>query len=363
MLCAAMRRNSVSRKRRPTGNDRIMRIGAFWNQNAHTGVCPPALAAALAQFGSYESIEHAGQMTDADRAAAMRAFDVLLIGWSSAPIPPSIATDPGRVRYICSVTGSIRDAVPRAVIEAGIPVTNWGDTPAFGIAEGAMTLLLAVLKEIRSHIETKAAGRWSADRIEWQSSLRDLRVGLYGLGVIGLRFVELIRPFQPALSVFDPFAPYLPDGVTRVDSLDALFAANDAIVIHAALTDQTRASVDARRLAMLPDGGILINTARGAIVDQPALFAELASGRLRAGLDVLDDHGKDWLAEKDPARQWPNLILTAHRVGGSRWPERNPDGRLKFGHMHSVCLDNIHRFAAGQPLLFAFDLDRYDRST
>jgi phosphoglycerate dehydrogenase-like enzyme len=189
-------------------------------------------------------------------------------------------------------------------------------------------------------------------------SLNRLRVGIYGLGVIGRRFVEMIRPFGAELTIFDPYLAEMPEGCSRATSLDELFAGSQAIVIHAALTDETRGSVTADLLARLPRHGVVINTARGGIVDQPALFAELKSGRLRAGLDVLEPDG---LPEEHEARAWPNLILTAHRVDHG-WPDFN-EPPTELNEMQETCIDNLRRFFGGEPLRFTFDRARYLRST
>ena len=138
--------------------------------------------------------------------------------------------------------------------------------------------------------------------------------------------------------------------------------ASEAVVITAALTAQTRGSVHAERLARLPDGGIVINVARGAIIDQDALFAELERGRLRAGLDVLDSGGKDFAEPGHPCRQWPNLLLTGHTISRNPW-----NGKLynanRLTRLQRVGIDNLRRFVLGKPLQFTFDTARYDRST
>ena len=106
-------------------------------------------------------------------------------------------------------------------------------------------------------------------------------------------------------------------GCERSDSLEALVAASEVLVIHAGLSDETRGAVGAGQLATLPDGGVVINTARGAILDQEALFAELASGRLRAGLDVLEP---DTLAPQHPMLARDNCLLTYHQLDTLQWP-------------------------------------------
>jgi phosphoglycerate dehydrogenase-like enzyme len=244
--------------------------------------------------------------------------------------------------------------VPIEVIRSPIPVTNWGDAPAFEVAEAALGLLLTSLKNLRPHIEAKRTGEgW---RIPEASigSLHGLRLGIYGFGYIGRAFYDLCQPFQPKILIYDPYTTDCP--APRADSLENLFANSDAVVIHAGLTDETRHSVTARHIALLPDQGIIVNTARGGIVDQEALFAELATGRLRAALDVLDEG--DSLPPDHPARQFPNLLLTAHQVAHIAWPDTN--GWQRF---HAVALDNLRRFHEAEPLRFIMDETRYLRST
>lgn len=295
--------------------------------------------------------------------ATIRRSDVLLTGHGTLAVPSGLLRDRGRLACICHMAGTIRSQIPRAFIEAGIPVTNWGDAPAQTVAEGAMALLLAVLKEIPAHILDKRDGKWVPDSIHRVGSLKHLPVGLFGLGVIGQRFVEMIRPFRPRLLAFDPYQQNWPDDIERMESLAELCGRSFVLVLHAGLSDETRHAIGADLLARLPDGAILINTARGGLVDHDALFRELESGRLRAGLDVLDVNGKDWLPPGHPAVHWPNVILTSHRVGHGSWPsvEQLPERALSARHL--VCIDNLKRFATGEPLRFTFDLARYDRST
>lgn len=289
-----------------------------------------------------------------------RAADVLMTGWGSLPLPPALAEDPGRLRYICHLTGTLRDIVPLALIRAGIPVTNWGDTPAGPVAEGALALLLACLHNLRPHIETKRAGGWVDPA--WTTTLATmdgLRLGLYGFGVIGRKFAGLCLTMGAQMRVFDPYCRDLPEFCQRVDSLDELFATSHAVSVHAALTDSTRGSITARHLAMLPDGGLVINTARGALFDEPALFAELSAGRLRAGLDVLTTD-EDPMPDAHPARHWPNVILTAHKISSAHW---KPGCESGLAALHRVALDNLHRFRNGLPLRFQLDEERYALST
>lgn len=313
---------------------------------------------ALSRIGELTIVENGAALDDAKRAELIRTTEVLLLGWGSAPVPAAIARERGSLRYICNVTGELKAWVSPEIVESGLPVTNWGDALAGAVAESAMTLLLATLKDLHQQIQLVRRDGWNLDPAYTGGSIEGLNVGIYGCGLIGRRFIELIRPFRPVLRVFDPYAPEVPAGCERVTSLEALFSASEAIVIHAGLTPETRHTVTADLLRKLPRHGVVINTARGGIVDQDALFAELATGRLRAGLDVLDP---DSLAAGHPARSWENCILTAHHLS-REWPtDGQPPTRLQS--MHRVCLDNLRRHAAGEPLCFVIDPVVYRRQT
>ena len=310
----------------------------------------------LREFGMLEVRSHGSKLSDPEAAEILRRCDVVLTGWGARPLPLELAHSPGCVRYICHVTGTLHGLVDPAFLGTGIPVTNWGDSPADSVAESALCLLLACLKNLPDHILTRRSGAWWPPSRLQTGTLQGLRIGLYGYGAIGRRFHELLRPFRPFLSFIDPHVEEAPQDIRRLHSLRELFLSSDAVCVHAALTPLTRRSITAELLALLPDHAVLINTARGDLIDQEALFRELESGRLRAGLDVLAE--PDILPSEHPVRQLPNLILTGHQLSSTFWPD--PE-RLQNHHL--AALENLHRFAKGLPLLHRMDSARYALST
>lgn len=312
---------------------------------------------ALKEIGDLKIIKGAEKIPDNERAALIRECNILLTMWDATPVPMEIVTNRGNLEYICNITGELKWFIPIEIIDAGIPVTNWGDAPAYSVAEGAMTLLFATLKDIHGQVKTVEEGGWVPDKKFPGGSLYGINMGIYGMGVIGRKFVEFMKPFKSVLRVYDPYVTELPEDCIRVDSLDELFSNSEIIVIHAGLSDETRKSVNAELLAKLPDNGVLINTARGGIVDQEALFAELESGRLRAGIDVLD--GDDMLPLDHPARSWRNCIFTAHNVGRDNWSSYED----RMTNYQEICIENIKRHINGEPLKFIMDRTRYLRST
>jgi len=314
--------------------------------------------AAMEARGELTLLTETGRLDDAEATRLIGEHDIAIVGWDAHPLPTGLADARGELKYVCCYSGTIRSQVPRDLVAAGIPVSNWGDLPAFGIAESAMTLLLSCVHDLGLVRRAQQAGEWGFDTSR-VGTLNGLNVGIYGVGVIGRRFVEMLRPFDPRIRAYDPYVAELPDGVDRAGSLDELCDWAEALVIHAGLSDETAGSLGADQLARLPDGGIVINTARGAIIDQDALFAELEAGRLRAGLDVLEPDGE--LDPEHPLRQADNVVFSFHRLtfeGGDDWPVRPGLTR-----MQQRVIDQLDRFVAGEQPHFLFDLDRYDRST
>ncbi len=284
----------------------------------------------------------------------------ILISYAAPVTDEALVKGLGRLRYICCLHGGVRGIVSAELLRGGLKVTNWGDSPGYGLAYLSMTLIMALLRDLPAQILEVRAKRWRLgsdcpcmDRV-WGGQPEGLRVGVYGLGFAGRAFLPMARGMGFVLSGYDPYASPWPDDVRRVTSLEALFDGIDALVVCAAHTRETYKSVTRELLARLPDGGLVINTARGEILDQDALFDELLKGRLRAGLDVLDP---DQLDADHPVRQLPNCILTCHVGPANRF--NNPG----FGRNERYALENVRRFIAGEPLQWEIDEVRLSRMT
>jgi phosphoglycerate dehydrogenase-like enzyme len=288
------------------------------------------------------------QLTD-----RIRHFDILLLSRGPA-LSDSLAEDPGRLRHICYLHGSIRQWIGLPILRSDITVTNWGDAPAVGLAMGSLVLLQASLLDLHKRIMAVRRGA-SRGFNSVGGTVTGLRVGVYGYGFAGREFARLAGALGADIRIFDPYAADVPAHFTRVASLEELFDGAQAIVIHAGLTAETEKSVTVELLSRLPDQGVVINTARGAIIDQSALFAELKSGRLRAGLDVLSP---DELPENHEARSWENLIWTCHRFMGESWP-----GDDTLGRRDTNLLDNLHAIVEGRSPRFVIDEQRYNLMT
>lgn len=232
---------------------------------------------------------------------------------------PEAALDTADRLIVISKMGIGVDKIDvEAATRRGIVVTN---TPVpndyHGIAEGSVTLILALAKQLVMKNDTVRAGRWR-DPTTAGMPLRGRTIGLIGLGRVGGRVAELLTPWDATLVAYDPFAdPERAEqlGVKLVE-LDELLEASDIVSLHAVVTADSKHLINGATLAKMRPGSYLVNTARGALIDETALVEALESGHLAgAALDVFQ---VEPLPMDHPLRSVDNVILTPHAIGTSR---------------------------------------------
>jgi D-3-phosphoglycerate dehydrogenase / 2-oxoglutarate reductase len=202
----------------------------------------------------------------------------------------------------------------------GVTVTFAPGRNAVATAEYAVGLMLAAMRGIAVSHTGVTTGRWDSDRFDYErvgSELEGATVGLVGAGAVGSRVARILRGFGTRVLVHDPYAApgSLPAEVVLVD-LPELLASAQVVSLHARVTPETTGMIGAEQLAALPRGAVLVNCARGALVDHDALAAALSDGHLAAaGLDVFD---VEPLPAEHPLRGLPTVVTTPHLAGASR---------------------------------------------
>lgn len=219
----------------------------------------------------------------------------------------------------------------------GIAVCNTPDAPTVSTAEHAMALLFAVARDIdRGLRELRQGVRKDFFNESRGVELNGLRLGLVGLGRIGSHVAKIAQAIGMTVAAFDPGvspAQAAAKGVERVDSLEALLRDADVVSLHAPLTESTRRLIDAQALAWMKPGAILINAARGGLVDESALLAALEAGKLRgAGLDVFDVEPP---SPDHPLLARDDVICTPH-IGGVTGASRGRVWRESIGQALAV---------------------------
>ena len=200
------------------------------------------------------------------------------------------------------------------------------------VAELVVLFILAAQRRLPHFLRAQSEGHW--DLVQGDD-LQDKRVLIVGAGDLGDQTVKRLKGFDAVPVLVGRTAR---DGVHALSELPELLPTADVVVLTLPLTDETTGMVDAEFLARLPDGALLINVARGAIVDTDALLAELDSGRLRAALDVTDPEP---LPDGHPLFSAPNTIITPHAAGHVKQAGPRPFALVR---------DQLRRYLAGEPL-------------
>jgi D-3-phosphoglycerate dehydrogenase / 2-oxoglutarate reductase len=211
-----------------------------------------------------------------------------------------------------------------AATELGVLACNVPGVNTAEVADHAVAMLLALTRRITDAVRTTREGAWSKDRrltLDYLKTVRRIAghtVGIIGFGNIGRAFAMRIRGFGPAkIIAHDPYVPQTTADLYGVElvSLEALLAASDYITVHTSLTAETRHLINESTLALMKPTAILVNTARGPVVDGAALAAALQAGQIEAAaLDVTETEPID---VQDPLLSLPNVIVTPHLAGFS----------------------------------------------
>jgi len=230
-----------------------------------------------------------------------------------APVTSGVIGAMTRARAIVRYGIGVDNVDLDAARARGIPVCN---VPAYcvdEVADHTLAFILGATRQVVSHTNHLRSGNWGlAVPLSAMKTLCNLTVGVIGFGRIGREVTRRLAPFKCKILVFDPAVP--PPEIERLGArpaaLDDLWRTADLITLHCPSTPQTRKLVNRDTLARLKPGAILINVARGDLVDAPALVEALENGRLSAAaLDVFDPEP---IPANHPVLKMPNVILSPH---------------------------------------------------
>jgi phosphoglycerate dehydrogenase-like enzyme len=236
------------------------------------------------------------------------------------------------VRVIQTLTAGYEHLA--ALLPAGVTLCAGRGLHDSSTAEHALGLILAAQRELPRWVLAQQEGRWEHTHTR---SLADSRVLIVGYGSIGSALEARLRACE-AETVRVGRRPRPDEQVFGVAELDGLLPSADVVVLIAPLTDETRGLLDARRLALLPDGALVVNVGRGPVLDTNAILSETASGRLRAALDVTEPEP---LPPDHPLWHSPGTIITPHVAGGAA---------AFYPLAADFIVQQVRRFAAGKPL-------------
>jgi phosphoglycerate dehydrogenase-like enzyme len=240
-----------------------------------------------------------------------------------------------RLRAVQTLTAGYENVLPH--LPAGVALCNARGVHDASTAELAVGLTLAAVRGLGDYARAQPDGRWLAGT---RPSLADRRVLLLGAGSVGAAIARRLEPFEVELTRVARHARDDDHGhVHAVAELSALLPRHEVVIVVVPLTETTRGLVDAAFLAAMPDGAVLVNVARGPVVDTDALVAELSAGRLQAALDVTDPEP---LPPGHPLWTTPHTLISPHVGGNSTaFPPR----------ARRLLREQLQRLADGRPLI------------
>jgi phosphoglycerate dehydrogenase-like enzyme len=296
-------------------------------------ILPPGYELVVAEFDSSEF------------AAALRNTEYY-IGSPRFQLGPEFYRAAPRLKLVQLFSAGYDRLDVEAARQAGVPICNNGGSNSVAVAEHALLLMLAVSRRLVWQHENVVAGRWRGNDFSsiMLYELEDKMLGIVGLGNIGKKVARLAQAFHMRVQYYD-VARLSGDAEDALGVRFALFPellrSSDIVTLHVPLDASTHKLIAARELGLMKPTAILINTCRGPVVDEDALYDALISDRIRgAGLDVM--------VEEPPAPEHklftlPNIILTPHMAGPS-WENWKKAFRNSF--------DNIERVARGEKPLW-----------
>jgi phosphoglycerate dehydrogenase-like enzyme len=312
------------------------------HQVACLDVWAPAVREVVRQAAPPELVLHFADSYDAPEQLALSAqADILLPGFA-AVTADMLARSP-RVRMIHKWGIGIDAIDLDAVRRHGVALAITTGANAGPVAELAIALMLAVYRRIPYVNRAMREGRWPTPEMrETCYQITGKTVGLMGFGHIGRMLARRLRGFDAQVLYFDTRpadAGTEQELQARYVPMDELLARSDILSLHAPLVPQTAHLINARTIAAMKDGAVLINTARGGLVDEVALYQALVGGKLRgAGLDAFDPEPP---APDSPLLSLDQVVVTPH-AGGGVFDNVAPVARHAFG--------NILRFLRGEPI-------------
>ena len=271
-----------------------------------------SLRARAKEDGRFEIIDH--PVKSEDELASIVGDCDILVTRSYNRVSKRVIDAASNLELIAQGTSGTDNIDIDAARQRGIAIINMPGENANAVAELVIGFMIALTRTVPQYDREMRAGDWTRDGCASRHELRHHRLGIVGLGQVGIRVSRLAAIFGMRVTAFDPYISdddFAERGATRVASLDALLRASDILTLHVPFTPETRTMIGANELSLLPRGAIVINAARGEVLDLDAALDALNRNTLGGlAIDVYDP--------EPPTRTWPDdprLILTPHVAG------------------------------------------------
>jgi len=305
--------------------------------------------ATLSSLGDVTWNESDRNYTPDEITALLPGVDAVVTSWGVPGFTEEMLAAADNLKIVGHAAGSVKHVMPKSGYDRGIVVLSAAAVIADAVAEYTLWAMLSMQRDIYRHdVAMKTERGWTYGDKGFAHELYHKRVGIVSAGLIGRRMFKLLAPFHCDVLLYDPYVSEAEAGQlgVRKATLAQLFSEADIVSIHAPTIPATKEMIKAEHFAAMQDNALFINTARAWIVDQSAMKSALASGRIRAVLDVYD---KEPLPGDDPLRDMDNVVLTPHISGHTE------ESRLRL--VEAIAGD-FTRFFAGEPTHLSVTWDR-----
>lgn len=283
----------------------------------------------------------------------LHEVEVLLTGWGCPRLDEDVLDRMPKLRGAFHAAGTVKNHVTHVCFDRHVRVTSAAWANGIPVAEYTVAVIVLANKKVfrasRLYRKIKSFRLWSQEFPNIGNHGKT--VGIVGASRIGRMVIERLQAFDLDVLVYDPYLE--PAEARKLGAepceLDDLLSRSDVVSLHAPSVPATRHMIDRRRLALLKDGCVFVNTARGALVDQDALTDELVSGRIDA---VIDTTEPEVLPADSPLYERDNVFLSPH-IAGSQGTETR--------RMMDLALDELERFVRGEPLRHEVLREDWDR--
>jgi phosphoglycerate dehydrogenase-like enzyme len=281
-------------------------------------------------------------------------IDIVLTTWGSPRFDQALIAGAPRLKLLGHCAGTVVPYVAPELFSAGIRVVNSNNALAYSTAELTVAHILSGVWRIKEYESTLQSGGWSKPEIKMPRGLHGAVAGIIGVGVIARLVIDLLRPFGCRFIFNDE---YLSDDQARklggeLVTLDELCQKSDVITLHHTLTEKTRGMFGTRQFALMKDNALLVNTARGSIIDRAALVEAAKKDRVYLSLDVFD---QEPASEEFIVLSKNNKVIFTPHIGGhcSGWHD----------HLFGDVVDDIERFINGKELIQEVKIENYQRQS
>lgn len=297
-------------------------------------------------------IEHEGQLEarKEDLIKLLSQADACIISWDVAPLDADVIAAAPRLKAVVHMGGSVTRYLSDALWDREIMVFSTAAVLAQGVAETTLGMIITGMKRIPALVNHTREGHWRDSPVWPPREINGKTVGIIGASNVGRHLIKLLQMFCVDILIYDPYLTQEEAqeiGCKKVD-LNELAVKSDILSLNAPAKPETRHILNQDILKSMKDDALIVNTARGSLIDEKALIAELEKGRFYAFLDVTDPEPP---APDSPLRRLDNVALTPHIAGCIQ----------DCSQLSEQAVENLRRYFAGESLINRITKDMLER--